>query len=106
MYREQQEQQLYQEQQYTPQSIASCLQRFQRQQPDTSGPKNGISYWRGQTAEMLGKNFGQIAKLTKGWSLDKIRSRYYYVQKEGNNPAALWWHLWKQDRLQNQTHTG
>lgn len=71
------------------------LKRFETVKP--KGAKNEISDLRGQTADLLGKPFGQVAKLTKGWSASKLYQRLEAC-KGFVNPPALWWKLYKEDK--------
>jgi len=59
--------------------------------------------WVEATRQMLGLDmkgkpytFGRINGLTKKWSVEKIRDRYYYCKKQ-NKCAFVWWGVRKQE---------
>lgn len=52
---------------------------------------------RGEIALLLGKPFKQVAGLTRGFRNDVMR-RMLNFAKEGKNPAALFWYLYKKQK--------
>lgn len=58
------------------------------------GPEFEKQEWTEKTADMLGKDYVFAATKMKGWSKQKMKRWYKYVQKEADNPAALWWYLY------------
>jgi hypothetical protein len=58
-----------------------------------NGPLTEI---RALTAEMLGKDIRQIAKLTQGWSHQQLYILYKECQEFRKNPGALWWIKYKE----------
>lgn len=89
-----------------PQAIKDLMARRKKETVFEAGDDapHHRAKWVEATRQMLGKDqngkeytFGRINGLTKTWSVEQIRDRYYYCSKI-TNPAKVWWGLRKQDK--------
>lgn len=78
-------------------SIASFLENrtIERVERKSGEPRCERDELLEETARLLNVPIKRAAAHVKGWPLAKIRDRLSYCRKEGKNPAALWWHLYK-----------
>lgn len=90
------------------QETTNLVKRFE--QPDEEKPSEDradspYQYWMEKTRKALGEpnddrdeySFGQLAGLTSGWSVQKIKRRYHKCRKADIPFAPLWWHLYNKD---------
>ena len=89
-----------------PQSIKEVMMQRQKNAIKEAGDDapHLRAKWVEATRVMLGKDqkgkdytFGRINGLTKKWSVELIRDRYYYCIKLSNS-AMVWWGLRKKDK--------
>lgn len=88
-------------------TLGDMLHRFE-ERPKESEDKapHERAYWIEKTRKALGNHwktgkpysFGQINGLTKGWSVYKIRDRFFYCEKADKEFGFVWFGMRKQDK--------
>lgn len=83
--------------------MSALLDKFKPKLPSgivtkKRGGLNEITSLREETAKLIGKPFGQVSKLTNGWSRGEIYSTLNEARKFTKNPGACWWIIYKKKK--------